>query len=148
MQQFLWVQTLFYFFVLPSKLFPESQLLFPEKQNDKNFFDKTVDKIVQVLDSKNISQHILDKIAHITPPIDATPGISSVTKLFELLPQDVKDTLAHTFPDTIDFPGTRLWEAVAQRWLEIQSKSTTLRNELEKAGFIDKARKSIQVIAT
>lgn len=111
-------------------------------------FDKTVDRLVDYLDSRNISEHILRKVGNITPPIDQTPGINSVTRLFELLPPEARNSLANLFPDTIDFPGTQLWEAVAKKWLRVQEKSEAVHDTLEKAGLLESARDFAKVRIT
>lgn len=108
-------------------------------------FDQKVEKIIEILDSKNISQHIINAISQRTLPIDSTPGINTVTRMFEVLPQDVKDTLVKFIPDTINFPGTRLWEVAARRWLEIQAKSSGVRGQLQRSGLLDQARDVVQV---
>lgn len=121
--------------IVPRRLLPKSN----------GMFDQTIERIIEVLDSGNISEHILTAIQNRTPPIDVTPGINSVTRLFDALPQDVKTAIISAFPDTINFPGTRLWEAVAQRWVQLQSKSSTVRDVLEKAGILNQARNAAKV---
>lgn len=115
-------------------------------ERSKQFIDRQIEKLLDVLNSKNISNYLIESIARKTPSIDSTPGLNTVSGLFDFFPQDVKDALINAFPETIDFPGTKFWESVAQRWFAFQSKSKAFQDYLERLGILDKAREAIEVI--